>query len=232
MRHKGLFLTYAAVALALLPASGSAQSAYRRANLINAADPNEGRCTVSVVVDGATDVELRGDSATLRDLSGRPPSWQRFECTGPLPYSPADLRIRAVEGRGRITLTHDSNSGGVAIVRIDDPAAGAEMYTFDVYWDNRDYRDNRRTQSYGDADRAMMDDDAMQSCRSAVESRIRGDGYRYVRFGQMSTDDRGRGEFVSGTATGDRPNRSDVFNFTCRVNPYDGEVRRVDVTRR
>ncbi len=230
MNHKGLFLTFAlAIALAPLTTPVRAQSAYRRANFINATDPREGRCTISVIVDGASDVEIRGDHATLRDISGEPARWQRFECTEPLPYNPVGMRIRAVEGNGRMTLTHDTSNGGVAVVRVNNFGRGDEMYTFDVFWDN-----GGRSSNYysGTADREVTDNDSMQSCRSAVESRIRNDGFRNVRFGSMSTDDRGATEFVSGTATGDRPYRSEVFGFSCRVNPYDGQVRRVDITRR
>ena len=227
MNHKGLFLTLAVlVAVALLTPEVSAQSPYRRANLISTSDPYEGRCTISVVVDGATDVEIRGDSATLRDISGEPARWQRFECTGPLPYLPSDLRIRAIEGSGRMTLTHDTLNGGVAVVRVNNLGRGDELYTFDVFWNNG------RPRSSGFADREVTDDDAIQSCRSAVENRIRGDGYRYVRFGSMSTDDRGASEFVTGTATGDRSYRSEAFSFSCRVDPDNGQVRHVDVTRR
>jgi len=165
MKHKGQFLTFAAVvASALLTVPVRAQSPYRRANLISATSPYEGRCTVSVVVDGAAGVEIRGDSATLRDISGEPARWQRFECTGPLPYSAADLRIRAVEGGGRMTLTHDTYNGGVAVVRVDNFGRGDELYTFDVHWDTA------RPSASGSADREVTEDDAIQSCRSAVET--------------------------------------------------------------
>jgi len=226
MKHKGLFLTFALLAvLAWLTAPVSAQSPNRRANLISATDPHEGRCTVSVLVDGATNVEIRGDSATLHDISGEPSRWRRFECTGPLPYRAADLRIRAVEGDGTMTLTHDTYNGGVAVVRVNNAGRGDELYTFDVFWDNG------RPSASGFADREVTEDDVVQSCRSAVETKIRNEGYRYVRFGSISADDRGVNEWVDGTATGDRPGRSDVFSFSCRLNP-DGQVRHVDISRR
>ena len=134
MKHKGLFLTFAAGGGALLTVPVSAQSYYRRANLVSANGPDEGRCTVSVVVDGATDVEIRGDRATLRDISGEPARWRRFECTGPLPYSPANVGLRAIEGNGKMTLTRDTYNGGVAVVRVDNLGRGDELYTFDVFW--------------------------------------------------------------------------------------------------
>jgi hypothetical protein len=63
-----------------------------RARFSNAAPPNRGKCTVEVIVDGAADVEIRGDSAVLRNLTGQPPEWRRFQCTGPLPANPVNFR--------------------------------------------------------------------------------------------------------------------------------------------
>lgn len=237
MRHKGLFLTFAALGTsALLLPTMSAQSYFRRANLISAADPYQGRCTISVVVDGTSDVEIRGDNATLRDIAGEPARWQRFECTGPLTNAATGLRIRAIEGTGRMTLTHDAYDNGVAVVRVDNAGRGDELYTFDILWQNRPVSPPAYTAppaTYGYSERSVItEDDSIQACRSAVEGRIRGDGYRYVRFGSITADDRGRHEMVTGTATGDRPSHSDYFTFSCRVNPEDGAIRHVDVTRR
>jgi hypothetical protein len=225
MKNIGYFLTIAVLA-ALTPPVG-AQTFTRRATLINTNNPSEARCTVSVVVDGAADVEIRSDTATLRDVTGDPPRWRRFECTEPLPYTSTDLHIRAVEGNGKVTLTHDSYNGGVAVVRVTNLEGGDQLYTFDVFWSPRQsaYRSS-------DADRVVLDDDAIQSCRSAVENRVRNDGYRNVRFGRVSMDDRGASDWVTGTATASRSYGSEAFSFSCRVNPSDGEVRRLDVTRR
>ena len=132
MKNKSLLLTFAA--LAGLTAMASAQPLYRQATMIRPGDPSEGRCTVSVSVQGAADVEIRGDNATLRTVAGPAPQWQRFECTGPLPYSSANLQLRAIEGNGKITLTRDSSSGNVAIVRITNPEPADPLYTFDLFW--------------------------------------------------------------------------------------------------
>ncbi len=224
MRLKGLFLTMSV--LVALTAVANAQTFRRRATLISSSNPNEGRCTVSVFVDGAADVEIRGDDATLRNVTGASPHWQRFECTAPLPNHPADLHLRAVEGNGRMTLTHDTNYGGVADVRVTNLEGGDQLFTFDVFW-NRD-----RSNYSNEADRAAVaDEDAVQSCRTAVENRIRNDGYRYVRFGSISVDDHGSNDWVSGTATADRRYNAETFGFSCRVSPYDGQVLSLDVTR-
>jgi hypothetical protein len=225
MKHNNNVLLTCA-ALIASAAAGNAQS-YRRAALIRASDPYEGRCTVSVLVDGAADVEIRGDNASLRRVSGgAPPRWERFECTGPLPNSAANLRLRAVEGNGRMALTHDSYNGGVAVVHMANSDFGDQLYTFDVFW-----RPERVYQST-DADRMIIDDDSVQSCRTAAENRIRDDGYRDIRFGSVSKEMRGANDLVMGTASASRTYGPESFSFSCRVDPDDGHVRRLDLTRR
>jgi len=96
--------------------------------------PDSGQCTVEVVVDGAAQVEIRGDNAVLRNLAGGPPQWRRFECTSVMPPNPRGFRFEGVDGRGKQQLTADPQRGGVAIVRIDDPQGGSEGYTFRILW--------------------------------------------------------------------------------------------------
>jgi hypothetical protein len=218
-----MLLTF--MALVALTGVASAQSPYRQATMVSAVDPSEGRCTVSVVVPGAADVEIRGDNGTLHTIAGPPPYWQRFECTGPLPYSSANLQIRAIEGNGRITLTRDSSNGNVAIVRINNPDPGDPLYTFDVFWRPE------RVYTSSNADRMILEDESIQSCQNAFEDRILSDGYRGVRFGAVSKDDHYRRDWVSGTATADRSRGTYNFNFSCRVDPTNGVVQRLDVTR-
>src|SRR5689334_9484803 len=110
MTYKALLVTAAGVAAMALPALS--QTTYRRATLVSSGDPAIGRCTVSLTVDGAADVEFRGGGATLRNVTGKPPRFQDMECTGRLPDSPAGLRVRAVDGNGRLTLTHNSDDPG------------------------------------------------------------------------------------------------------------------------
>jgi hypothetical protein len=97
---------------------------------------DRGKCTIEVVVDGAAEVEIRGATANLRDLSGAAPQWRRFECTGPLPANPSGFRFAGVDGRGRQELIREPRNGGAAVVRIDDPDNGSEGYTFDIMWGN------------------------------------------------------------------------------------------------
>jgi hypothetical protein len=115
-----------------LPAG--AQSVSRRATFHGGESPNEGKCTVEVVVDSVAEVEVRGDNAVLRTVSGQPAQWRRFECTGRMPDNPSNFRFKGVDGRGRQDLVRDPRGGGPAVVRIEDRDGGAEGYTFDLIW--------------------------------------------------------------------------------------------------
>jgi hypothetical protein len=122
-------------ALAITAGVASAQT--RQATMIGGGDANRGKCTVEVTVDGGAQVEIRGNSATLRDTKGGSPQWRRFECTGPLPSNPANFRFAGVDGRGQQVLARDPrNNGGTAVVQIQDTQGGAEGYTFDLFWGN------------------------------------------------------------------------------------------------
>ena len=133
MRNRLLLAT---AALTVFLGTMTAQNMTRKMTAVGGGAPDRGKCTVEVVVDGAAEVELRGDTATLRNLSGASPQWRRFECTGPLPSNPANFRFSGVDGRGRQQLIHDTRSGGSALVRLDDPDNGSEAYTFDIFWGN------------------------------------------------------------------------------------------------
>jgi hypothetical protein len=122
---------------AMLASGIFAQGNQRQATIVGGGEPDRGKCTIEVVVDGSAQVEVRGTSATLRTLAGQPAQWRRFECNGPMPPNPADFRFAGVDGRGRQQLVRDPRNGGVAAVQIDDPEGGAEGYTFDLFWDAR-----------------------------------------------------------------------------------------------
>jgi hypothetical protein len=220
---KALFLTFFALAAFLV----NAQTTHRRAVLAYASDPAEGHCTVSVLVDGAADIEIRGDDATMRNVTGYTPRWQRFDCTGPMPVAAADLSLRAIEGNGQITLSRDPYRPGLSTVRVTNLEGGDRLFTFELSWSP-----SRPAYSSGEADRSVVDDDAIQSCRTAVENRIRNDGYRYVRFGSVAMDDRGISDRVTGTASASDSYRTAVFDFNCHVSTTDGQVRTVGLTMR
>src|SRR5215831_3651144 len=111
-----------------------AQGLSRQAVITGGGSPDRGKCTVEVVVDGAAQVEIRGNTATLRDMNGRQPQWRRFECTTVMPPNAANFRLQGIDGRGRQNLVRDPRNGGVAVVQIEDQQGGAEGYTSDITW--------------------------------------------------------------------------------------------------
>jgi hypothetical protein len=95
---------------------------------------DHGKCTVEVEVDGAAEVEVRGDVGRLVTLDGHPAMWRRFVCTGPMPDHPAEFHFRGIDGRGHQTLVAAPGRRSGAVVRIEDPKGGRESYTFDLEW--------------------------------------------------------------------------------------------------
>jgi hypothetical protein len=222
----------------------------RRATFLGGGGGDRGKCTIEVVVDGAAEVEIRGDSASLRNLAGNPPQWRRFECTGPLPSNPAGFRFAGVDGRGRQSLVRDPRNGGVAVVRLEDSDGGSEGYTFDLFWSggSDDYRgpggppsggpDRGPGGGYGDRGPGggyrggPGRNRGVQACEIAVRDRLRRDGYREIDFARINVDDNpGRNDWVVGTLSASRRGRLEYLDFSCSVNLNNGDVRSVDVRR-
>ena len=110
------------------------QSPQRQAVIRGGGNPDQGKCTVEVLVDGAAEVQVQGTSAAIRTTSGQPAQWRRFECTSAMPANPANFHFSGVDGRGRQELIRDPRNGGAAVVGIVDSDNGAEAYTFDLTW--------------------------------------------------------------------------------------------------
>ena len=130
-----MYKNFLSIAATLAALGGVAHAQLqRRAVMTGGGNGDRGKCTVEVVVDGAAEVEIRGDEGTLRNLSGQPPQFRRFQCTGLMPSNPANFRFSGVDGRGHQELVRDPRNGGVAVIRIEDTGGGAEGYTFDLTW--------------------------------------------------------------------------------------------------
>lgn len=109
--------------------------AVERRATITGGGSNSGKCTIDVNVDDQVEVEIADVKANLRTLTGQPATWIRFECTTPLPHNMGDFELRAISGRGKVTLVQDPRpNSGRAIVRIEDPRVGREDYTFELLW--------------------------------------------------------------------------------------------------
>ncbi len=242
-----------AAATTLLATGANAQNYQRRADIRGGGNNNVGKCTVEVVVDGAAQVEIRGDSAVLRNLKGQQPQWQRFECTSPVPANPADFRFSGVDGRGSQRLVRDPRQGGVTVVEINDPDNGQDRYKFDITWgtgrggpmtqqypgrpDDRGgvygggvYRDNGG--AYRGGDRRFAADQAVELCQSTVRQQA-ADRFRTndVTFRRTNMDEApGRGEWVVGTMEARRPGAPDqILKFSCSVDFANGSIRSAQV---
>lgn len=72
---------------------------------------------------------------------------------------------------------------------------------------------------------------SQSDCERAVRQQIRGDGYRDIEISSMQAGGR-RNQQLAGTARARRGNDSRDFNFSCTVNPNNGQVRAVQVNPR
>lgn len=173
----------------------------------------DGKCTFEVLVDGAADIEISGDRGIIRQLSGQPAQWRRLICNQPLPNNPGQFHFKGIDGRGSQQLVRDPNSsGGVAVIRIEDPKGGAEGYTGDIEWrggsNNFGYSGgigNWETgrMPNGNWNGAISNRDALNICRTQVmESRNVPANRVTVRRGRVEPDGDSRVDFSFRNAKG------------------------------
>jgi hypothetical protein len=132
-----MFTRYACLVVALMTApSWSQETSAQQAVIIGGARPNQGGCTVEVLVTGSAEIEIHGDTATLRGAVAQTAQWRRFECTGILPKNPFEFHFAHAAGRGHPRLIRDPRlDGGVpAIIRIQNPGLGPKDYVFTITW--------------------------------------------------------------------------------------------------
>ncbi len=143
---------YYVIALATAAAIGnlSGQDLQRRASMGRGPGGGDG-CTVTVMVDGVADVEIRGDNAILHDISGARPQFRDFECSRPIPPN-ANVRFTPESGRGRQEMVRQGRDGSAVVVHIEDPEGGAGEYRFRLTWGDQG---DRRDQGAMDRDRPM-----------------------------------------------------------------------------
>jgi len=250
-----------AVGGALAASVALAQQGYpRQASIVGGGGPDRGKCTIEVVVDDVAQVEVRGNTAYLRTLSGQPAQWRRFECTGVMPRDPGNFRFAGVDGRGRQTLVRDPREGGAAVVQIEDRDAGTEGYTFDIFWggysggdgDRRgggpqypagpgpgpgdpryrpDYRDSDYYRRYR---HGFGVDEAVALCQQTVNRQAsRRFRTNDVHFHRTTIDDGpGRNDWVVGTFDVHRGMREERYRFSCSVDFGAGTIRSADIDPR
>jgi hypothetical protein len=224
----------AATAAAALITPVCAQSAERRANLTGGGGNDAGKCTIEVSVDGSADVEIRGDRGFLRTISGQPAQWRRFECSGPMPVSPAEFRFSGVDGRGRQELIQDPRrASGAAVVRIQDANGGSEGYTFDLVWRGGGVSTSPMGQPWGGRERNGRADDGARACEEAVRERANQQyGLRDIEFRNLNANDNpGSNDRVVGSFDARRGNDRDQYRFSCSVDMASGRVRGVEINQ-
>ena len=212
-----------------LAAAGHAQTFERRAALIPGGNPNEGRCGISLTVDGAADVEIRRDTAVVRNLKGQTPSVNRFECTSAMPFRPVAFRFAKVQGRGNVQLAQSPEQGdGLAAIHIEDPQGGAGQYELELRWSNGGPPPMAPPVTMAPPPPPRFGtDQAVRVCQDYVRDqamrRYRADEVVFRRT--MMDDQPGRNDWVKGfleTRGGGGPNR---FSFSCSVDFASGRVR-------
>lgn len=230
-------LTVITAATLAAPASAQMQ---RRATITGGGSADSGRCVAEVLVDGAAEVQIRGDMATLRDLSGRPPQWRRFECTSPMPAN-ANVRFNA-NGRGGAALVTEPVNGGPAVVRIQDPEGGANVYQFELTWNNGGRFDGNQSYQGGyppardrrDGDRGEWQPrrigpgQAFDVCREAIRHQA-ADRYRTGDINFRRIDKDTDSDRIVGMVEVRHDGVEDHLRFSCSVDLNDGRVRTAQI---
>jgi hypothetical protein len=221
-------------AIASLASGLNAQTYRRQAAIVGGGNGEWGHCSIEIVVDGAAEIAIRGDDATVTNLKGQPPELRRFECTAPIPPNPAEFRFNGTDGRGRQQLVNAPLQGQPAVIRIEDPQDGADRYRFELTWRAAGpgpYSD-RRDHDRDDTHRRFTTDQAVEVCQNAVRQQT-SNRYRTndVNFRQTHIDDApGRGDWVIGTLEARHPGMPDqILKFSCSVDFGTGQVRSAQV---
>lgn len=178
MRRPLFMLLAAAAACAML----SAQDIQRKASRARVGPGGGEGCTIDVVIDGAAEVEIRGDDAVLKNLSGQAPQFRAFDCSRPMPANAQGFRFNEVDGRGRMELVRTPRDGGPVVVRIDDPQSGSGEYRFEITWAG-----GRQDQGYRAEGDHNLDRDH-QGYRQERERFFQGETWRRNLFERVRQD--------------------------------------------
>lgn len=239
--------------LAVTVSAANGQTVQRRATAVGGGSPDRGSCRIEVLVDGAAEVNIRGDAATLRNLGGQAPQWRRFECTSPMPANPSSFRFTGVDGRGSQELVRGPQSGGVAVVRIQDPEGGASGYAFELTWGDGDRQNHSNASDRGYSGEGRGDyqrqppspdggpdgrdgpdrqrfttEQAARVCQDAVRQQA-SNRFQNANIAFRTTrldNNPGREDWVTGLLDVRRGyERDETYRFSCSVDFDSGEVR-------
>ncbi len=226
------YVLASSIALFALFANGQIQS--RRATITGGGDRGSGKCTIEIVVDGVAEVEVRGDTAVLRTLSGQPGQWRRFQCNTMMPPNPGNFHFAGIDGRGRQNLLRSPGAGSPAVVRIEDPQSGSEGYTFDLEWREGFAPAPPPVVVERERSRRYTAEEAIRICKDSVVAQAH-DRFRDadIEFRKVAIDDSpGRNDWVVGVLEAvHRRGPRDAFRFSCSVNFDTGRVRTAEIER-
>jgi hypothetical protein len=216
-------------------ASAEAQTYQRQATITGTSNDASGKCTIEVVVDGTVEVQLRGTSGVLQNLAGQPPQWRRFDCSAPMPANPANFRFSGVDGRGKQTLVSDPSQNGLAVIRIEDTAGGAQGYTFNVEWQGGVNNDILRPLG-PDANRGgntqITSAEGVEACQQEISrqaSQRFGTNDIYFRRTQIDNN-KGAQDRVRGTIDVQRGGaNSERYRFDCGINLRNGRIQSAQI---
>jgi hypothetical protein len=97
------------------------------------------------VVDGADEIQIRGERVRINHLRAQPFQNPDFRFTAPLPRRDVPLTIERIAGRGDVRVIEEPNAGNqyTATIRIDDSREpGSDYYEFAVSWPSDDWEDD------------------------------------------------------------------------------------------
>ena len=111
-----------------------------------------GQCDIRLQVDGEVEVSVRGQTVSVRTISGRDARDDGSECNQPLPEG--NLRgfnFEVKDRRGEIALVSQPSprNGSRAVVRIRDSQGGEGRYHFRLSWQMTGGGNDGRGGDYG-----------------------------------------------------------------------------------
>lgn len=87
-------------------------------------------------IDGRTNLIIRGSSVRAQAITGRNLGNGTSNWVGVLPRRQANLVVRTLDGRGRVSVTQQPTRANnfTAIVTVDDPKRGSDNYRIQARW--------------------------------------------------------------------------------------------------
>jgi hypothetical protein len=200
-------------------------------------DPFEGSCKLRVRIDQEAELIMRGDTVSIRAVSGGAGRDEGSECTAPLPSRGIlEFDFRKTDGRGSVELVErpDRRSNSRVVFRIRDPKGGDDKYTLEFQWATRSGigTGSGRPLDRPGAGGTFPVDEAISLCQDVVRGRIAEQhGYTNISFLRTHAVV-GRHEWFAGEATARRNNSPATFGFECNVSLDAGRVIEARVNRR